>query len=395
MKKFFTVPAVIIAVTLASGCAKEMKDATNEDVKRYFDAWVELSQKNGDLAEYAPWTKTANGMYIVVDDEPSEEAREYIYDSTFVLVRYTYCDLNGNVQETTEKDIAHKVDLDYDIANYYGPKTWVNSDYALTVGIRDVLNGMCIGGHRKAVIPSWLGTSDRYASEDEFLSHVTDGPHKIYDITVVDATNDILRYQTDSLIRYWDRHLGWEYEDGAVVPGNAIDKIDTDLDKKVYADHWDTTYTGFRFRQYFKNTPEKDDFGSPLMKFDDDTTLYINYTGRLLNGQVFDTTIEDTAKFYNIYNASRTYEPVEVKWSSDTTAITLGDSEDIINGFRSMIARLRNDEPGDTDKQNDGESAVAIFYSALGYGYSGSGSVIPAYAPLRFDIKTVKQEEEE
>ena len=65
-----------------------------------------------------------------------------------------------------------------------------------------------------------------------------------------------------------------------------------------------------------------------------------------------------------------------------------------------MLKHLHNEE---TEKDTDGnltegytpgETATAIFYSSLGYGYSGSGSVIPSYAPLRFDITVVKEEEE-
>ena len=57
-----------------------------------------------------------------------------------------------------------------------------------------------------------------------------------------------------------------------------------------------------------------------------DTTFYINYIGRLLNGQVFDTTVEDTAKFYGIYSSSKTYEPKKVKLSENYKDITLGGS---------------------------------------------------------------------
>lgn len=38
----------------------------------------------------------------------------------------------------------------------------------------------------------------------------------------------------------------------------------------------------------------------------------VNYTGKFLNGTVFDTNIEEVAKQWGIYNESRTYEPAKV-----------------------------------------------------------------------------------
>ena len=37
------------------------------------------------------------------------------------------------------------------------------------------------------------------------------------------------------------------------------------------------------------------------------------------------------------------------------------------------------------------EAGSGIFIESLGYGYSGSGSSIPAYAPLRFDVELVEK----
>ena len=40
-----------------------------------------------------------------------------------------------------------------------------------------------------------------------------------------------------------------------------------------------------------------------------------------------------------------------------------------------------------------GEQAITVFYSNLGYGTSGSGS-IPGYVPLRFDIWVDEDDDE-
>ena len=40
------------------------------------------------------------------------------------------------------------------------------------------------------------------------------------------------------------------------------------------------------------------------------------------------------------------------------------------------------------------EKGVGIFYSDLGYSYSGSGKSIPGYAPLVFEIELVAKPED-
>ena len=100
----------------------------------------------------------------------------------------------------------------------------------------------------------------------------------------------------------------------------------------------------------------------------------------MLDGHVFDTNVKDSAKFYGIYSASRTYAPSSVTWfGSDGkySDIKLGGSS-VIDGFAYALSKMHPHEKG-----------TAVFYSGIGYGSSGSGSTIPAYAPLRFDIEIV------
>lgn len=369
---------------IAAGCAKERTVSSNEATKRYFDAWIDVQKKAHP--EYM-WEKVGDGIYILEDAEGDGDV---ITDSSYVLVNYTCTDLEGNIIETNSEELSHKADLNYDESYYYGPATWINSDVSLTVGVRDIIIGMKKGGTRKAVIPSWLSSTTRYGSEEEYLANVNDGSNYIYEINIADATTDIFKYQTDSMDRYWKRNVMHTDPDS---PEGSEQSPYPGPDGILFKEKWDTAYTGFLFRQYFNNL-ETDENGSPSMRFKKDSTLYINYTGRLLNGQVFDTTIADTAKVHNIYSPTKSYEPVEIKWSSDSTAITFGGSDEIINGFKSMLKHLCNEEPGKEESFTDGERAVAIFYSSLGYGYSGSGSVIPGFSPLRFDVTVVKQEEE-
>ena len=76
-----------------------------------------------------------------------------------------------------------------------------------------------------------------------------------------------------------------------------------------------------------------------------------------------------------------------VQLNEDYTEITLGgssssDGSTTINGFAYCLSKLKAYEKG-----------ICAFYSALGYSYSGSGNVIPSFAPLTFEIEIVDKEE--
>lgn len=97
--------------------------------------------------------------------------------------------------------------------------------------------------------------------------------------------------------------------------------------------------------------------------------VYVNYTGKLLDGTVFDSSIEEDAKAGGVYNESRDYsEPFSFK-------IDLGE---VIKGWDKGIALLSN-----------GGKATLIIPSRLGYGPRGAGAKIPPYSVLVFDVELV------
>ena len=168
---------------------------------------------------------------------------------------------------------------------------------------------------------------------------------------VEEVTDDIMQWQIDQIESYIDR---------TYTEGNAPER----------------KFDGFYFGS---DTPDDGTEDAPAPEdLHKDTTVYINYTGKLLNGQVFDTTDERVAIDHDIYSSSKTYEPVEVTMSEDSTDIQMSGSS-IIRGFALTVWKMKAMEKG-----------TGIFYSPLGYGASGSGSVIPEYAPLIFEIEMVK-----
>jgi FKBP-type peptidyl-prolyl cis-trans isomerase len=92
----------------------------------------------------------------------------------------------------------------------------------------------------------------------------------------------------------------------------------------------------------------------------------VNYTGKLTDGKIFDTSIEADAKKGNVYNEKRPYEPIE---------FTLGKGE-VIPAWDEAISMMKV-----------GGKAKIVVPSKLAYGERGAGGVIPPCAVLVFDVE--------
>ena len=97
----------------------------------------------------------------------------------------------------------------------------------------------------------------------------------------------------------------------------------------------------------------------------------VNYTGKLLNGKVFDTSIESVAQENGVYNPARKYEPLAYK---------VGEMS-LIQGWEQAMNSL-----------SAGSVATIIMPSELGYGTRGSQPHIAPYSPLVFELEVVSVE---
>ncbi|MDF2449253.1 MAG: FKBP-type peptidyl-prolyl cis-trans isomerase [Bacteroidota bacterium] len=93
----------------------------------------------------------------------------------------------------------------------------------------------------------------------------------------------------------------------------------------------------------------------------------VNYTGRLLDGTIFDTSIEADAKAGNVYNPQRPYEPIKFAL----------DQGQVIKGWDEALKLL-----------SKGGKAQLIIPSNLAYGPRGGGP-IPPFSTLVFDVELV------
>ena len=99
-------------------------------------------------------------------------------------------------------------------------------------------------------------------------------------------------------------------------------------------------------------------------------TVKINYTGFLLDGRCFDSSIESVAKANNVFSEQRRpYEPLEV---------VLGYRQ-VIAGWEEVISLM-----------NKGAKMTVYIPSGLAYGLQGRGELIRENAVLKFDMELLE-----
>ena len=97
-------------------------------------------------------------------------------------------------------------------------------------------------------------------------------------------------------------------------------------------------------------------------------TVAMNYTGRLLDGTMFDSSVESDAIQGGLQQPGRTYEPL---------TYVVGQMR-LIPGWEESVLGMP-----------EGTVMQVVMPSAQAYGPQGAGKDIPPYSPLVFDIEIV------
>ena len=351
MKKL-TLLVLALLPLLAASCSKSATDATHAANKRQFDAWMQVH--HGDLYDKGP---AGLGYYFLYRNEGTGEAigEANADEPVYLRVRFTATELDGTILSSSEASVARQLG-NYKEGNYYGPATWYYpGTYA---GLKDILSGLRTGGSFKAIIPGWLLTYNSHDTAEEYLAKET-GSSAIWEVSVIEKiSQDIHEWELDSLARYLTHRLPLFFG------------TDTEAARA------DSTAAHGMYVASFSGLPDE----TPALT---DTTVYVEYTGRLLNGQVFDTNVRDSAVLYGIWQKDKEYKALPVTLGSHYSDVKL-DGSATIKGFSLLMTQMLA-----------GEKAAGIFYSPLGYDTSGSGDAIPIYSPLRFDVTLVPKPEEE
>lgn len=326
----------VASIALIGSCAKDVAETDSAAAERAFSAWVKVHFPSAIADGYA-----GNGIYIIEDKAGTGDP---VKDSAYIFNLFEQRKMaDSSIIAYTGDSLAKQLGT-YTRDGLYGPDIFRFLTGYCQKGVMDILNGnekygkMRVGGTRTAVIPASLTNS---------------GADCIYKLTVTGQTVDIAQWQIDNIEKYMSDR------------GIAIE--DTTGHKGIYywRDRDRERRRGVTVEE--KNMPK-------------DTTVYINYIGRHLNGQIFDTNVKDSAKVHGIYSESRSYTPASVTWSSDSTALKMSGSS-VIAGFSRTLWRM-----------HPYESGRGFFISDYGYGNSGNGNTIGAYEPLIFEIDIVKKQ---
>lgn len=331
-----TLLAVTVAVALAS-CAERKGTDEIEIQEAALAGWMKNNRP--DIP------KVEEGLYYKI--YPAQEGAEKVSLTdgvSWIYLTGLGTDLEGNYFFNMYGDIARRLGT-YTELTHFVPEIYryIESE-DLTSGVYKVLPEMSVGDSVEMYCSSrWGygdGSSDVYVTG--FEGNITvSGNTPIYrTFRLNDASDDPAQIGKREVI---------EYATG------KLNKLASDsLRDGVY----------LRITQPVSN-------GETISE---DDNVYVYYTGRYIDGKVFDTNVEEVAVASKIYDSEKSYTPMSVK----------GDSDSFVKGFMLAINNMKR-----------GEKATVVFTYDWGYGVTGdnnNGIYIRPFDPLVFDIEILEED---
>lgn len=316
--------SLLLAASLAISCAVEPDDDEDIAYAHMMTSWIRVHYPS--VKPYGTY-----GAYILEMDKGDGAS---IGDSAYVRVFYTQRALDGTIMDTNVEDLDKQLGT-YDASYNYTGNTWRMTQGYVPEGLEEVMRTIRGGGSAVIALPK-SASSHTYSMYDAFTS-TEEVNNYIYELEIDTVITDIYSYQ-DKEMRKWFR-------------------ANYDCEDTISA------------HQYFKKLVEKT---ADTDTIKEGSSINVYYIGRLMNGQVFDTNIEDTAKFYRIWSAGKTYQALSMTFRKSEEESS-GTTNGVVTGFEQAILKM-----------NYGEKAVTLFNSELGYGEAGSNPAIPEYSPLSF-----------
>ena len=316
--------SLLLAGLLATSCAVTPEEDSHYSSDRVMKAWLNIHYPGastfGDTGAYVLEMEPGNGPAVG--------------DSSYVWAHYVKRSLDQTITSTNIRQLAEQLGS-YSATAYYGSDIWQVDQGYLPDALEAVLKKMRAGGQVKLALP--LSASSHGSALYSAFNSTSETENLIIDLTIDTVMTDIYDYQERTMKAWFQEHYACT----------------------------DTIVEGLYFKKLDKKETENDTIA-------EGNAVSVRYIGRLLDGTVFDTNIEDTAKFYRIWKSDGSYSALSInfyksdesKWSSENS---------VVDGFGKAVMQM-----------NYGETAVTVFSSKLGYQEKGSSPSIPEYSPLFF-----------
>ena len=316
--------SLLLTASLTISCAVEPDEDSDIVYDHVMAAWMRVN-----YPAVNPYG--THGAYVLQMDKGDGVS---IGDSAYVRVHYTKSTLDGTIVDTNDEDIAKQMG-NYAVSSNYAGNTWRLTQGYVPDALEEVIRSMRSGGRATIALPKSASSHDA-AMYDAFTSK-EEVNNYIFDLAIDTVINDIISYQDKEMQEWFRTH----YNSQATI-----------------ADHL-----------YFKKLVEKTADSDTITE---GASINVRYIGRRMDGQVFDTNIADTAKFYRIWSSDNGYSALSITFYKNDDDKFSSDNS-VVSGFGQAIQHM-----------NYGETAVTLFNSELGYGENGSNPGIPEYSPLFF-----------
>lgn len=324
--------------------------------------WPLFTSCQGDQSgKYAGFQQTESGiLYKIHDDQGGDSIKANVYIDFHMIQKNAKDSIIGNTYDSTQAPFL----------NTLFPEDTTKGN--LTEAFQLLSEG------DSATFA--LSTDKLMATQDEAIQQTIEGIKKEMESRLAQAPNDSVKTLIQSGAERRIKQIEEQREKIAesFPPGKFIeytvkilDVKDTEEfqakeieDIKKYAQDNSLDVKSTPSGLHYVITEEGE--GDKIEKGD---SAKVHYAGKLLTGQLFDTSLEDVAKANNRFQPGRPYTPFPL-------VVGVGG---VIPGWDEGLQLLRQ-----------GDKATLLIPSNLGYGPQGAGRNIPPNATLIFDVEIVE-----
>jgi FKBP-type peptidyl-prolyl cis-trans isomerase FklB len=349
IKRFLIFSLAIFSILSFNSCEKEIDERLDDELIR-LKAYIRVLKRNNPTLQI---DSTKSGLYYIIE---SQGTGNIPVKDNYLLFDYTEQNLDEEVFKSSLKSISELHDS-YSIKVHYAPKFIKYKDEMnpLLAGVAEGFSLLKEGGKIRLIMPSNLAYGSSISSHiGKTLNPFTS---LIVDIDFKRLVTDVVAYEEELISVYLTENypdlvvndvLASLKQDGVYVLKEEEKPVDVDEEEE-----------------------EEEDPYQVIVK-DDEVSL--DYTGRLTDNWLFDTSVKEVAEANGTYSTSREYKPISVKV----------ESKDFIDGFSLALKKLRTNT-----------KAAVLILSKNAYGEKGSSSegieTIPPHAPLIFDLDIFKK----